>query len=122
MSPVRLFHFGRPFRIDLFFRLRYFWRVQRERNANQFGTGNFTARSRTLLASDAGARFERGRNVRARGALDAYLLPAVVPGAAAVATERGFLPHEGRGREAGLPGVPALPTKRSSRSRCTGAT
>jgi len=58
ISPIRLFHFGRPFRIDLFFGLRYFWLVQHGRNANKYEAGNFRARSRALLASDASARFE----------------------------------------------------------------
>src|SRR5439155_21713406 len=56
----------------------------------------------------------RGRHIRAGGAIDPHLLPAIVPGAAAATAQCSFLSHWRGGGEGRIPSMQALPSKRSS--------
>jgi len=55
------------------------------------------------------------RVVHHRGDLDPHLLPAELSRSTADAQEHALLPHRGRGKAGGLPGVQALPPRRRAR-------
>ncbi len=97
------------------FGVALFWQCDETPKQHKKRNGNHGKRGRALLAGDDGARSARGRNIRAGSADDQYLLPAIVPGAAAAAAERDFLQNEGRSEAARLPAVFALQAGRSGR-------
>src|SRR5579859_8186370 len=71
------------------------------------------------MARDAGTRRARRRHIRAGRALDAHLLPAILPGPPTVAAQRHFLPHARGSRKTRLSSLSSLPTERNGRLRGT---
>jgi len=66
---------------------------EHDTNLDQPPATHHAARGRAVLARHARSRPPRRWDFRPCRALDAYLLPPVVPGAPAVATQRHLLPH-----------------------------
>src|SRR5207245_10071710 len=76
---------------------------------NEILPDHFSTGGRAIRAVNAGTRFPSRWYLRAGRALHTYLLPALVPGAAAAAAQRHVLPYPGRSGKAGVPALPAVP-------------
>src|SRR5207237_5187991 len=81
----------------------------------------FVACRGTLLASNSGQRCASRRRILFWREIDTNLLPAKLPGAAAIAQEYFIFPNPSRRRTGRISSLPALQTERDSASGSDGA-
>src|SRR6266566_1210994 len=94
---------------------------EHDTNLNRPPATHHAAHGRAVLACHARSRPPRRRHFRPRRALDAYLLPPVVPGAPAAAPQRHLLPHARGSGTQRLSSLLALPPQRNLRPCCAGS-